>query len=266
MSNIWRGVPVGTIVDDDLLRLGRAGGLIVDCFDEKCVKQACYELRASEIFYEVQSSAEDKRIVVGPGDGYLLKPHCQIVSIVRESVSLPSNVLGRILTKGHLFSIGILPVNTYADPGFEGRLGITLYNASHRYIYIQPDEPIAKIEFTVLPKSVTKPYSGQHGYETKIWPVVTSMYADPKDPKFSARIGSSEKEIEASHGPRIAKMARQLRYYRYGVWLQLLVMTVGFGIIFFLYGHLSFFSSVLIGILSNVLTAVLMNVCFDRLK
>ena len=68
-----------------------------------------------------------------------------------ERISLPDRLLGRVLAKGQLFSIGILPVCTYADPGFDGRLGITLFNFSRHYISIKPGQPIAKIEFSILP-------------------------------------------------------------------------------------------------------------------
>ena len=122
MSDIWNDIQTGTIVDADIIRLALANNLIVEAFERDCVKQACYEL-ARVTFYDVQSAEEDKRVVIGPGNGYLLKPHCYVVSIAKERVRLPSNVLGRILAKGRLFSIGILPINTYADPGFEGRLG-----------------------------------------------------------------------------------------------------------------------------------------------
>src|SRR3984893_16367534 len=137
-KKVWSDVPVGTIVDSDMEKLAAAGELITGHFDSTCVKQACYELRASDIFWDVASAAEDKRVVVGVHGEYLLKPNCYVVCIVKEHISLPSNVLARVLTKGLLFSIGVLAVNTYADPGFEGRLGITLYNGSRRYVRIQP--------------------------------------------------------------------------------------------------------------------------------
>ncbi len=266
MNRIWRDIPIGTIVDADIVRLACAGELIVEGFGEKCVKQACYELRASDIFYEVQRPSEEKRVVVSAGEKYLLKPHCYVVSIVQERIRLPENVLGRILTKGRLFSVGILPVNTYADPGFDGRLGITLYNGSHRYIVIQPGEPVAKIEFTVLPKPVERPYSGQHGYDTEIWPVATHLYAQLSDREIAAKIGSTEEELELSYGPRIASMARQLRFYQQGVWVHLAVITCCFAAIFALYGQLSLFGSVVIGVLSNLLTAGLVKLFANRVR
>ena len=266
MSEMWANIPIGTIVDGDIIRLAQSSQLIVEGFDEKYVKQACYELRASDIFYDVQLLAEDKRIIVNPGDGYLLKPHCHAVSIVQERIELPKNVLGRILTKGRLFSIGILPVNTYADPGFEGRLGIALYNASNRYIMIKPGEPIAKIEFSLLPKSVVRPYSGQHGYDTQMWPIATHLCVQPTDASVKSKIGTIEEELALSYGPQIANISKQLRFYRYTVWMQLIIAAIGFAIIFTLYGQLTIVASLIIGVLANLLTTLLVNMIADRLN
>src|SRR5437016_4773421 len=116
-------LPVGTLVDDDIIDCAKNGHLIPKEFSAENVKQACYELRASNIFYETASVKEDKRIDVG-GGCYVLRPNTYVTVITLEHLLIPDNVLCRILTKGVLFSLGILPVNTYADPGFQGRLGI----------------------------------------------------------------------------------------------------------------------------------------------
>lgn len=266
MSDIWDDIPLGSIVDEDLIRLAGAKQLIIEEFEEDCVRQACYELRAGDIFYEVQSPAEDKRVVIPQDGGYILRPHCYAVSIVKEKLCLPSNVMGRILAKGRLFSIGILPINTYADPGFQGRLGIILYNASHRYILIKPGERIAKIEFSRLSKSVTRAYSGQHGYESQIWPIASQLYVEPNDSRVQSQIGSSHQELELSYGPRVAEISRQLRSFRYGIWIQLAIYFLGFGYIFANYNQMSLFQSVAVGVLSTFLSTALLNFISDSFK
>jgi len=253
-NNAWTGVPVGTIVDSDMIKLATAGELITNEFEPNCVKQACYELRASDVFWDVASAAEDKRVVVGVGGAYLLKPNCYVVSIVKEGIDLPENVLARILTKGRLFSIGLLPVNTYADPGFEGRLGITLYNGSRRYIQIEPGEPIAKIEFVVLPKPVAHPYHGQHGYDTEIWPIATHMFANPNDQWVANLIANDNDEIEQSFGPRIAKIAKELQFYRTKVWLQVFLILGTFIVLLAVHGQVSAVWSLGVGVAANLVT------------
>ena len=251
----WAKIPQGTIVDSDIIRLSLSGLLITAGFDERGVKQATYELRASNMFYDVQSPMENKRRECP--NGYLLRPHCCVVSIVQESISLPGNVLGRILTKGKLFSIGILPVNTYADPGFEGRLGITLWNASHRYLIIQPGEAIAKIEFSVLPKSVNKPYRVQHGYDTEIWPVATNLYADTSDCSVALQLRNTEREIGFSHGSEIEKLAREVRYLRKVIPLQIFITLTVFALVFVLYKKVDIVWNLSLSVGANLLTNLL---------
>jgi dCTP deaminase len=43
---------VGTFSDAAIREHGLAGKLIVEHFDERNIKQACYELRASNTYYE----------------------------------------------------------------------------------------------------------------------------------------------------------------------------------------------------------------------
>ena len=251
----WSKVVPGTLVDSDIKTLAEAGELIRRGYHPEGVKQACYELHASDTFYNTRASDEERRIVVSSGNGYILHPHTYVTCIVEESIQLPSNVLARVLTKGQLFSVGILPVNTYADPGFEGRLGITLCNVSHRSVIIRPGEAIAKIEFSVLPKSVERPYNGQHGYETQIWPVPTWLYAD-RGLMPGTFGGYKVSEVEESYGPVIASVERRLQYYSGKVWLQLGATITLFAVLMALYERIPLVVSVLTGVTANLLTHV----------
>src|SRR5262249_54131888 len=149
------------------------------------LKQACYELRASDTFWNIQAQPSERLI---QPDGHVLGPKEAIVAIVQEAVSLRDAVLGRLLTKGQLFAVRVLPVNTYAAPGFHGRLGITLWNAYNNDLIIRPGAAIAKIEFVRLPRNAQRPYAGQHGYETQIWPVSPHYYANLESPALKKRL------------------------------------------------------------------------------
>ncbi|CAA9295590.1 MAG: hypothetical protein AVDCRST_MAG93-4230 [uncultured Chloroflexia bacterium] len=214
----WSSIPEGTIIDSDMVALAEGGHLITDGFSREGIRQACYELTASKIWYETSAEREDKRVEVGD-NGYVLRPNSYVTAIVSESIELPDNVLARILTKGRLFSVGILPVCTYADPGFSGRLGITMVNASHRYIVIKPGEPIAKIEFSVLGREVERPYSGQHGYDAEIWPIPFQLYAKADDLDASGIDPKDLDEIRASYGPVVRSLEARVRFYEKRVWI-----------------------------------------------
>jgi dCTP deaminase len=264
VNELLSGFEPGTLVDSDLLKLATEGRLFVEEFRASNVKQACYELRASDVFWETWSDQENKLVRVGSELGYLLKPNRYVVAIVKEKIVLPANVVGRILAKGQLMSIGILPVNTYADPGFEGRLGITLFNGSRRYITIKPDQPIAKIEFTVLPRGVEKPYAGQHGYETEIWPIPVQFYADVDAFRKADLIKSSSAELEDRLGPEVANLSRRVDQYSRVVWVQIAVTVCCFLGLFALYKEISIVTSVITGIAANLITMLGVNLIVGR--
>jgi deoxycytidine triphosphate deaminase len=123
---------MGTLSDQEIIELGRAGALITQEFERDNVQQACYELRAGRVFYEPDKG--NRRQTVIEGSDFLIKPKQLIVIITMESLELPADMLGRVLLKGRLFSLGLMPVNTYADPGFSGRLGIVLFNSAVAYV------------------------------------------------------------------------------------------------------------------------------------
>jgi dCTP deaminase len=249
-------LPPGILVDDQLASVCQSGELITKNFEPTNVKQACYELRASDLFYETYSSREDKRVLVD-SSGYILPPSSYVTAIVFETIDLPNDVLARIMAKGQLFSIGIVPVNTYADPGFSGRLRITLLNASHRHLVIQPREAIAKIEFVKLNRPVSRPYKGAHGYETKIWPIPTQFYADKKLLRSRKVDPHSLEEIERSYGPVVCRLEARLRHYERKVWLQIGLTVLFFLIIFVIARKVDLAVSLALGVVANFATTCL---------
>jgi dCTP deaminase len=116
------------------------------------------------------------------------------VLITLEEVDIPDNMIARVISKGSLFSVGLSPVSTYADPGFAGNLGIVTQNLSDKYIQIPVGEPIAKIEFSTLSSVVTRPYRGQHGFQTKIWPIRHELQKTYNEVRDDPRVDSEETE------------------------------------------------------------------------
>lgn len=252
-AELWSEIPQGTIIDTDIVKLAESRQLITEHFCRDGVKQACYELRASDVFWETSASRENKLAPNGE-KGYILRPNSYVTAIVQESIELPPNVLARILTKGQLFSIGVLPVCTYADPGFTGRLGITLFNASHRHILIEPGQPLAKIEFSLLNREVQRPYRGQHGYETEMWPIPVRLYAQDDQLKAFGVHTKSLDEIELSYGPAVRSLEARLRFYERRVWLQIALTVLGFLLVFAVIGGIGWFWAVVLGVAGNLIT------------
>lgn len=248
----------GTLSDFDIMNYCREGKLIIENYCEKNIRQACYELRASNICYDLVNG--NKKNVLKEGEYILIKPKQMIVIITMEKLELSSDILGRILTKGKLFSIGLLPINTYADPGFVGQLGVVFNNLSNNFIKIHPGEAIAKIEFSKLENPVNRPYSGQHGYQTKIWPTPEEMILTEEEIKKDKRIKTVEEEIELSYGEGVGQIInRVFKFERY------LILSTAFYLLFSLIliailaneRVLSPITSVIIGVISNVVFQLL---------
>ena len=151
--------------------------MIIDGFDEAQVKQTCYELRVGNSAHFLSRSETERKQAITKEKPLIVRPQEVVTIITLERICLPNFILARIISKGQLFSIGLSPVITFADPGFEGNLGITFINHSKKNIRFCLNDPISKIEFERLGKPVNKPYKGKHNYADDIWPIDASKFA-----------------------------------------------------------------------------------------
>jgi dCTP deaminase len=250
---------LATLNDLEIIELCSNGILIRENYTAENVQQACYELRASNIYYDLSDGK--RKFTLKPDEYILLKPKQAVVIITFEELNLPPNILGRILTKGKLFSLGLLPVNTYADPGFDGKLGIVLYNLSNDFIKIAQQQEIAKIEFSRLANSVIRPYKGQHGYQTEIWPIPEDMLLTPEEIRNDPRIRSSSEEIVRSYGSQIGQVIdRVYRFERKLIFAAICYIFLSVVLIFIMDGNpdwLTPFVGLVLGVISNVVFSIL---------
>jgi dCTP deaminase len=251
---------VGTLTDQEIVELGRSGALITEGFEQDNVQQACYELRAGRVFYEPDKG--NRRQTVAEGADLLIKPKQLVVIITMESLDLPTDMLGRVLLKGRMFSLGLMPVNTYADPGFSGKLGIVLFNASNNYLRIRPGEAIAKIEFCRLARPVARPDRGQHGYQSEIWPLAEHMILSERESGSDQRIGDPVDELTRAYGRDFgAVLERVFRFERYLI-LSAIVYVL-FSLVLFALTQastskrLSVVAAIALGVVANAVTSIL---------
>lgn len=254
---------IGVLNDTEIINLSKNKILVCEEFKEANVKQACYELRVGRYYYNVNDDV--KRHELKENYFVVLKPHSQVVIITLEKIKLPEDILARILTKGSLFSIGILPVNTYADPGFYGRLGIVLNNASNDYLKLQYGESIAKIEFDRLQFPVSFPYHGQHGWETEIWPIrLEEHLVTQKELKILYPHLDEINEIEQAYGKKVASILTRIQIYEKRV---IITTAFTFAITLILIGIALFFRweenwlspllSVGLGVITNIVYGII---------
>jgi len=156
---------------------------------------ACYELRMGNVYYDL--TERGKRFALTSGQMALIKPGHRVVLITAEELEVPSNILVRVVSKGSLFSVGLSPVATYADPGFSGNLGTVTQNISDKYLELAQGEPIAKADFTLLTSPAARLYQGQHGFQAGIWPIKTHLQKEHSDVANDPRVHSEKEEAFA---------------------------------------------------------------------
>jgi dCTP deaminase len=196
-----------TLCDVDISNDMAAGRLIVNGATSQ-IGPACYELRMGTVYYDL--TEDDKRIDVKPGQKILIKPGHRVVLITEEELRVPDDVIARVISKGSLFSVGLSPASTYADPGFKGNLGIVTQNLSDKYIELPVGEPIAKVDFSSLSGPAENPYHGQHGFKTQIWPIKHHLQKSYVDVKHDLRVGSELEEAYRILPPATSAILKQL--------------------------------------------------------
>lgn len=185
---------MSTLSDAEIRKEVEENGLIRNA-DLNGLSGACYELRMGDVYYDLSEGG--KRIALSQGEVALIKPGHRVVLITSEELLIPADILVRVVSKGSLFSVGLSPVATYADPGFSGNLGIVTQNISDSYIELPQGEPIAKADFTRLSSPAEKLYNGQHGFQMGIWPIKTHLQKAHSDVKSDGRVSSERAEALA---------------------------------------------------------------------
>jgi deoxycytidine triphosphate deaminase len=169
----------GLLVDEEIRTAIKKGILLTaETSDLDRVRQTSYELRLStkvEYLEIDESSGEVNAKYVRPANGIenilKIEPGQTLKVLTMESFFLPANVTARITPVGNVYKLGLSPETTYADPGFSGEFYLVLCNYSSRVVELRVGQPIARIEFTKLPKSTRKPHPGaQKVGEPQLWP------------------------------------------------------------------------------------------------
>lgn len=241
--------------------------IIIENYDSNRIKEVCYEARTSNDFFELVDHEARKKFVSND-DFYVLRPNCQVVCVTKEYFDIPLNLIGRVLLVGHFFSLGIAPVNTYADPGFKGRLGIVLSNTSSDYIKIETNTPIAKIEFSTLTQSSEYGYVGQHGGDVKIWPYRKDLIATEEELKMKKIDTNGDAEIERIYGTLLTKTIIDVRksklYFFVSTTISsLLPLVIMWGIIA-KWNQASPFLSAIIGLFTGLISNVIFSFIYNR--
>ncbi|MGR8927034.1 dCTP deaminase domain-containing protein (plasmid) [Rhizobium leguminosarum] len=180
-----------TLNDNDI-EVEIAAGRLIENAAMGGIAGACYELRMGTVYYDLTEGG--KRFALKPGEVALIKPGHRVVLITAEVLKIPNDILVRVVSKGALFSVGLSPVATYADPGFNGNLGIVTQNVSDKFVELPQGEAIAKADFSQLTAPAAHLYQGQHGFQVGIWPIKTHLQKAYHEVKDDPRVLSEQEE------------------------------------------------------------------------
>ncbi|HDU8673741.1 TPA: hypothetical protein RG719_001328 [Morganella morganii subsp. morganii] len=227
---------------------------------------SCYELRMGDVYYDL--TEDNKRIQLKDGDNVIIKPGHLVVLISKERLNIPNDILGRIISKGSLFSIGLTPACTNADPGFVGNIGIVTQNISNKYIELPQLESIAKIDFSQLSSPAEKPYRGQHGYHTQIWPIKEHLQKNHNDVKDDARVESEITEAyKITPISTVEIIKKTVRYQKINSRLMIVLILINAALIAGVnMGAVDVFISLAISLFASVIMLIATNLTDKVLK
>jgi dCTP deaminase len=143
---------------------------IIQPFQPKRVKHGAYELSLGNEVYVTshpdgtkQQLTEHEQVKIPPGQFALL--------ITKESVCIPTNTLGFISIKAGVKFRGLVNVSGFhLDPGFEGHIKFSVYNAGSQDIILASGEPLFLMWIADLDRTTEDKYNGAHANQEHITP------------------------------------------------------------------------------------------------
>jgi len=162
---------IGTEKLRDLIR-DKAKGIITPQPDEAMiklrVKDAAFELSLGDEVFRTDSKkkeflSEKEDVRINPGQFALL--------LSKESVHIPKDFIAFISIKAKIKLRGLVNVSGFhVDPGFQGQLIFSVYNAGTTVISLTRDEPCFLIWFAQLDVKADEnhSYNGQHQGQASI--------------------------------------------------------------------------------------------------
>src|SRR5215204_6591179 len=150
------------LVDHAIRDRVHTGELEISDFDDESVQPARYDLRIGEMIY-APTQPEKPINIASNGGAYRLPPYGAAVLTTFENLKLPIDLLGRIGLKSGFARRGIIAsTGPQIDPGFQGKLFISVFNLTAGAHVLRFRDSFLTIEFHRLEDTPTHPYSGPY--------------------------------------------------------------------------------------------------------
>jgi dCTP deaminase len=96
------------------------------------------------------------------GDACDLPPKKQTLIVTAEHLEVPSDVLGTIYLKSSLCREALIGGFAVIDPGFRGKLTLSLFNTGESTVHIDKNEPLIQVVFHKTGEPCSNPYNGRY--------------------------------------------------------------------------------------------------------
>ncbi len=153
------------ILVDHQIREAVATKLIrIENFDDKLVQPASYDLRIGPLVYSGSELNPDHPVDLSKNGGdYRIPPYGNVVLMTYEILRFPANIVGRFGLKSGFTRKGFhASTGPQVDPGFEGKLFVTLFNLTPASHIISYKDTFLSIEFHKLDATPEQTYQGPY--------------------------------------------------------------------------------------------------------
>ena len=143
------------------------GTLKIIPFEQGMLQPASYDLRVGQDAATIPKNG-DPLIDLKKEGFMLIAPYAPAVIWTMEHLTLPLNVVGRFGLKSSLSRRGIYAsVGPQVDPGFRGKLSVTMLNLTPVPVALNYGEDFLSLELHRMAVPASRPYSGEYqGRET----------------------------------------------------------------------------------------------------
>jgi deoxycytidine triphosphate deaminase len=143
----------GILVDRQIEAVMELGLLTIADYDTKSLQAASYDFRVGPAAAVTTAS----RPVDLRKQALVLEPYAAALVLVEETVTLSDRVLGRLGAHSNLFKNGIFgSIGPQIDPGWSGRLRVSLLNMTEHPFLIRHKTPFITAEFHLLAEAPSK--------------------------------------------------------------------------------------------------------------
>ncbi len=134
---------------------------------------------------------------------FTIPPGQLAILITEETIKVPTDLLAFISIKASIKFKGLVNVSGFhVDPGFNGKLKFSVYNAGSEGLVLERGQPAFSIWFATFDRPTDLAYNGVHNHQARITPAdVMYLQGDVASP---AHLLEKIKSLETSFTEKLA--------------------------------------------------------------